>query len=597
MSAETTPTTSPEKIDQGLEVCFGGYSIAGLKDQNQDAFAAQQPPSLGNRHLKGVVACIADGVSCSENAQQASQTSATTFISDYYSTPSSWPVKTAAARVLAALNSWLYQQGRFSNLPHNGLVTTFSAAVIKSNTAHIFHAGDSRIYRLREGQLQQLTQDHCQYHNGGKQFLSRALGMDSRLEIDYLREDLQEDDILLLSTDGVHDYLPLRELQHMLGLQQDKLRQASCQSLESVAKHLVEQALERGSNDNLSCLLVKVESLPKQAIDEVHRQLTQLAIPPALNIGHKLDHYVIEQIIHSGSRSHVYLSRCQQDNKLYVLKIPSENFSDDAQYLEGFIREAWAGARIDHPGVMKIYPRPANSPFLYHVCEYIEGKSLRQWMYDNAEPSLEQVRDIAQKLVAALRAFQRLSMVHRDLKPENIMLDPQGQLRIIDFGTVQVDGLEEIGSLINAEVPVGSVGYTAPEYFQSSQGSHQSDIFSVGIILYEMLCGKLPYDTRTTLQGASVNLSDWKYTSALRHRSTLPLWVDLALQKASHPRLDKRCQALSELLTDLHQPNQSLQQKYRPAPLLERNPLKFWQLMSACLALIIVVQWVLLADV
>ena len=82
-----------------------------------------------------------------------------------------------------------------------------------------------------------------------------------------------------------------------------------------------------------------------------------------------------------------------------MLKAPSENFSDDAQYLEGFMREQWVASRINHSGVMKIFPRPAHSPFLYLLCEYIEGKTLRQWLFDNPKPALESVRTITRELV------------------------------------------------------------------------------------------------------------------------------------------------------------------------------------------------------
>jgi serine/threonine protein phosphatase PrpC len=169
-----------------LVVRFGGASSAGVKPGNQDAFAAHQPEA-GVCRLKGAVACIADGLSCSEQAQQASQTAVTQFIEDYYSTPDTWSVKTAAARVLSSMNSWFFHQGQASAQPHHGLVTTFSAVICKSTTAHIFHVGDSRIYRLRGDKSEQLTRDHHHLAGDNRPCLTRALGADSRLEVDYLQ--------------------------------------------------------------------------------------------------------------------------------------------------------------------------------------------------------------------------------------------------------------------------------------------------------------------------------------------------------------------------------------------------------------------------
>src|SRR5690606_32307476 len=160
---------------QTLSLIYGGYSNAGPKVRNEDAFAALLP-SGNSRSQKGAVAVMADGVSCSDNAQIASQTSVVTFVQDYLSTPETWDVRTSASRVLGALNSWLYAQGQTSAV-QDGFVTTFSGLVLKSTTAHLIHCGDSRIWRLRDGVLTQLTTDHCLRQSDGRGMLTRALGL------------------------------------------------------------------------------------------------------------------------------------------------------------------------------------------------------------------------------------------------------------------------------------------------------------------------------------------------------------------------------------------------------------------------------------
>src|SRR5262245_47196831 len=137
---------------KSLSIAYGGYTTVGVKERNEDAFAAILPTEQV-RHTKGALASIADGVSCSDNEQIASQTAVGTFIQDYLSTPETWDVKTSASRVLSSLNSWLYYQGQSALTRHNGFVTTFSTVIFKSTTLHILHCGDSRIYRLRDGQL------------------------------------------------------------------------------------------------------------------------------------------------------------------------------------------------------------------------------------------------------------------------------------------------------------------------------------------------------------------------------------------------------------------------------------------------------------
>jgi len=578
-------TTLAVSSDRKLQVEFGGYSTAGIKSSNEDAFAAQQP-SGSARLLKGITACIADGASCSAQAQLASETAVTHFINDYYSTPDTWPVRVAAARVLSALNSWLYHHGKQSALVHNGLVTTFSAVIVKSTTAHIFHSGDSRIYRYRDGVLEQLTRDHNYYRRDGSAVLTRALGIDSHLEVDHLSETIAVEDLLLLSTDGVHAALNTAALSELLA--------RPAPTLEARAQTIVAAALAAGSSDNASCLLVRILDLPREDIDEVHRRLTQLKIPPVLQPGQSIDGLSVQKVLHSGTRSHLYLVRNGRDAKLYVLKAPSESFSDDPQYLEGFIREQWIASRIEHAGVMKIWPRPPHSPFLYLLCEFIEGQTLRQWLFDNPRPTLETVRDLTREIIGALRALQRLHMTHRDLKPENIMLTRAGRIKLIDFGTVYVGGLEEVVSPLRDTVPVGSANYIAPEYLLGESGSFSSDIFSLGVIVYEMLTGKLPFNLSPQRQRHLKNLHAYRYRAAGEYRGDLPLWIDLALQKATQPDVRLRYSALSEFMHDLCVPNQSMLAKRQAAPLLERNPLRFWQVVSLLLAMVVLGQWIAL---
>lgn len=560
-----------------LTVEVGGCSKAGVKPENQDAFAVKQPASRGVVDAKGYVACLADGVSSCAQARLASETSVVQFIEDYYCTPDSWSVKQAAGRVLTALNSWLVSQGRTAT-DAAGMVCTFSSVVFKSASAHVFHAGDSRVYRYRNGNLEQITRDHCQHQGARKSFLTRGLGMDEFLDVDYQVLELEQDDVFLFSSDGIHDFLSDKIIR-------DKL--AAGDSLESTAENIVESALGCGSDDNLTCLLVKITAVPQGELNELERQLAEKVIPPALAVSNKIDQFEVVRVLHSGARSHLYLVENVHNRKRMVLKAPSLNFADDPVYLDGFIREEWVGRRINHPSVMSIFPGAANSPYLYHLCEYIEGATLRQWMYDHPKPTLDRVRALANDLVVAVRQFQRQGMVHRDLKPENIMLTELGRLVIIDFGTVRSASQNDQRQALIDDAPAGSVGYTAPEYLRGEQGTHVSDIFSVGVILYELLCGELPFEEscfRSQYRGR------WQYRSIRQVRENIPLWVDLALEKACAPSPSARYQALSELLGDLSVPNQTLMSKYERAPLIERNPLLFWQGMTVVLLVMCLIQ-------
>ncbi|MGF1714039.1 bifunctional protein-serine/threonine kinase/phosphatase [Photobacterium chitinilyticum] len=575
-------TDVAEVTTKSLQVSVGGFSSAGCRDVNQDAFAVKHSSRKSVMKYKGVVACIADGVSCSDNGQQASHTSVTQFIDDYYSTPDSWGVKKAAAKVLTSLNSWLYHHGQQSELRHNGLVSTFSSVIVKSNTAHLIHVGDSRIYRYRRGKLTQLTQDHSRKQGGKSHFLTRALGMDSRLDVDYKQESVEVDDVLVLTTDGLHDWLTKREFEGLLS----RMELAA----EELAHLIVQYARKNGSDDNLTCLLVKIDFLPQENLQETARQLTQRVIPPILAEGNTIDQYEIIRVLHSGTRSHVYLAKSHFDEKCYVLKAPSPNFSDDLVYLQGFIREGWVGRQISHSAIMKIHRYAEASPFLYHVCDYVEGKTLRQWMIDNPKPSLEKVREIAAELIKPIRFFQRMGIVHRDLKPENIMLTDNGKAVFIDFGTAQAEGFDEVSGVIPEEVPVGATDYIAPEYLAGEKATAYSDLFSVGVIVYEMLTGKMPYKMPYQQIFDDKQSRRYDYISVLKNRQDLPAWLDLVLKKVCHPSPKTRYQVISEFIQDLSTPDQKILRELKESPLIRRNPLQFWKLMVLVLGIIVCVE-------
>ncbi|MCW8883995.1 MAG: bifunctional protein-serine/threonine kinase/phosphatase [Motiliproteus sp.] len=571
-------------MSESLKVSIGGLSIAGIKEQNQDAFAAQTPDSPLLQH-KGVACALADGVSSSAESHVASQTSVTQFLSDYYSTPDSWSVKNSAAKVLTALNRWLYQHGNSGSRAKNSLVTTFSAIVIKSTTAHLFHVGDSRIYRLRDGELELLTQDHASNFGGNKSYLTRALGIDSHVEVDYRQETVEKGDLFMLSTDGLHEFIGKKALIGKLSaLEAD---------LEAEAKKLVHTALEAGSDDNISCLLVHVDQLPVEELDEAHRKLTHLPIPPVLEVGNSIDGYEVQEVLFSGTRSHLYLVRDKESQQLFALKTPSENFAEDPLYLDGFIKEEWVGKRINHPSVMKVFTPVREKKFLYYLSEYIPGQSLRQWMVDNPKPDLDQVRELIKQIAVAVRALDRLEMIHQDLKPENILIDRNGRVKLIDFGTVRIKGIDEISSPLENDIPQGSVNYVAPEYLLGQKGTHCSDLFSIGVIAYEMLTGKVPYKERPANNYMIKGYGELDYLSSRHERSDLPDWIEGCLAKACAADPSRRYPVLSEFLFDLDNPNRAFQISERNKPLIEKNPLLVWKGLCVLLFLLNAVQLLL----
>ncbi|MFL6814883.1 MAG: protein kinase domain-containing protein [Bradyrhizobium sp.] len=563
-----------------LQISIGQHSDKGRKQTNQDFHGALTPgePLLS---LKGIAIVLADGISSSNVSHVASESAVKSFLTDYYCTSESWSVKTSAQRVLAATNSWLHSQTRRSQYSYDrdkGYVCTLSAMVIKSTTAHIFHVGDSRIYRLSGNALEQLTEDHRLVVSSEQNYLSRALGINPQIEIDYQALQIEKGDLFLLATDGVYEHAAARFIAGAIN--------QNPHDLDRAAKLIVDHAFERGSVDNLTVQIVRIDELPDGEASEVFGHSHELPLPPLLEARAVFDGYRVIRELHGSARSHIYLAIDNETDAVVAIKIPSIDLRGDPAYLKRFMMEEWVARRIDSPHVLKPSLHSRKRNYLYVVTEFNDGQTLTQWMIDHPKPELETVRGIVEQIARGLRAFHRKEMLHQDIRPDNIMIDKTGTAKIIDFGSTKISGVAETVRLDSQNEMLGTVQYTAPEYFLGESGSPRSDMFSLGVITYQMLTGKLPYGSQVAKARTRSQFSKLRYNSATDHNPEIPAWVDGALRRAVHPDPYKRYESLSEYTFDLRHPNA----KYLNAsatPLIERNPLLFWKSLAAILACII----------
>ena len=568
-------------MSRHLQVAVGQYSDKGRKELNQDFHGVCIPrePQLS---AKGIAVALADGISSSQVSQEAAQSAVTGFMEDYYCTADAWSVKKSSEHVLTAVNSWLHSQTQHSQHRYDrerGYVCTFSALVIKSTTAHLFHVGDARIYRLRGQQFEQLTEDHRVWVSSNQSYLARALGMDRKVEIDYLALQVEAGDLFMLATDGVYEHVDAEFVRSAIARSPD---------LDSAAQAIAEEALEQGSGDNLTAQLVRVDELPDPEANEVYRQLSDLPCPPMLEARALFDGYQIVRVNKSGSRSHIDLAVDHQSGERVVIKAPSVDMQASPAALERFLLEKWIARRINSPHVLKPCSQTRQRNYIYVVTEYVEGQTLSQWLIDNPKPDLPTVRGLLEQIARGLQAFHRLEMVYQDLKPDNIMIDATGTVKIIDFGATRVAGIEEIASPVEQINLLGAALYAAPEYFLGEAGSSRADLYSLGVIAYQMLAGDFPYGTQVPKSRTRAAQKKLAYKSVLREDREIPAWVDDAIAKAVHPDPYQRYEEISEFIFDLHHPSQAFLSKTRP-PLIERHPVAFWKGVSFVLAGLLIV--------
>ena len=563
----------------GLRITLGQHSQAGRKPVNQDFHGAAVPTGT-LLNTKGIAIAIADGIGSSAVSQIASAAAVRGFLDDYYDTSEAWTVRRAAQRVLEATNAWLHAQTRRSDArfdPDRGYVCTFSALVLKGREAHLLHVGDTRVYRVHAQALEQLSQDHRLHASAEQTYLARALGAGPSVEIDYRHWPLEPGEVYLLASDGAYEHLDASAVHRALGTHAHDLDAAACM--------LVDSALARGSQDNLTVQLVRIDALPEPEAHQLPVQREGLAMPPPLKARMGFEGYTIVRELHASARSQVHLAVDEQTGQPLVLKLPSVALRDDTAYLERFVLEEWVAQRLHNPHVLRPYATQRPRTHLYVAMEYIEGQTLARWMMDHPAPDLDSVRSLAAQIAKGLQAFHSKEMLHQDLRPENIMIDRSGTAKIIDFGATHVAGLTE-GLTDSRQPPAieGTLQYTAPEYFTGQGSSARSDLFSLAVLVYQMLTGQLPYGLQVTRLRTPADTRKLRYVPVRHLRPDLPDWLDVVLQKALHPDPAKRQEAVSEFMHDLHFPSHGLQHR-RAVPLIERNPVVFWQTTTAVLAL------------
>jgi serine/threonine protein phosphatase PrpC len=569
-----------------LRVAIGQWSSAGVKPVNQDFHGALVPEGSALA-LKGVVAAIADGITPSPVSHIAAETSVKALLSDYFATSDAETVKTAASKVIAATNSWLFAQSRHAQQsnPDHGHVCTLSALVLKARKAHLFHIGDSRIWRLASEGLEPLTEDH-RVSLGGQSYLGRAMGLGHHVEIDYRSLDLAAGDVFVMTTDGVHEFWDMRAAARLLaGVAPGD------DALNAAAQAIGEAALGAGSDDNLTIQILRIDGLPDPAAAEVLDGAAQLPLIGLPKPGDLLDGWRVIRALHQNARSHVFLAEDAAHRRV-ALKFPASEMAEDAETRRRMMMEEWVARRLSSPHLLSAPVAGARSGF-YTVTDFVEGQSLRQWMHDHPKPDPEAVRAIIEQVTRGMVQLHRREMLHQDIRPENILIDPQGTVKLIDFGSTYVSGVHEAAPDLDDPI-LGTMQYTAPEYFSGEPVNWQAELFSLGVIAYEMLSGDLPYGTAVSRVRSARERMALRYRHLEPHDG-LPDWVDLALERATHPDPARRQTSLTEFVADLRRPAADYVARHR-RPLMARDPLMFWKSLSAFLALIVVILLVRLAS-
>lgn len=566
-----------------LAVQVGCSSTKGVKPENEDFVGSLVPENIHQLENKGIALALADGVSSAEAGKEASETAVTNFITDYFQTPDTWSVSHAGQKILTAINLKLYRKSHEFANEEKGYLCTFSGMILKSQIAHIFHAGDSRIFRLAGDKFKQITHDHTAMIGKGRSILARAVGMDSSLNIDYSKINLNKGDVFLLTSDGVHDFVEQQDLVKCL---------RADLSAQQKADNLIELAIQNKSDDNISCIVLEIQALPEQSLNDFNTELTRLPFPPELESGMKIDGFLIKKQIFASSRSQLYLVEDMQSGEQVIMKTPSINFENDTSYIDRFIQEEWIGKRVESPYVVKTLRQKSKRNFLYYLMEYVHGETLEKWMEKNRFPRPKIAIKIVEQIAEGLRAFHNQETIHQDMKPGNVMITPEGNVKIVDFGSVYVAGVAELFKPLVHEGALGTASYSDPQYLMGINSGVQGDLYALATITYELFTGELPFGSAIEECQSALDYDRLRYRNANQFNPVIPLWFDRALARGLEFDLEKRYSNMDEFLKDLHSPNPDYLLD-DPTYKKDKSQALFWQFISGFLLLTFVLVYVL----
>jgi serine/threonine protein phosphatase PrpC len=539
-----------------FDVDIGHTSRRGTRENNEDFAGAMREPG------RGLVAAIADGVSTGGHGLEAAQTTVMGLLADFFAAPQTWETTVVLDRLIGAQNAWLADHNR-RRQGQGAAMTTLTAIAIEGHGVTIAHVGDTRAWRLRGDDCVQLTADHSFDHPDMRSRLTRAIGLDDAVRVDYDQGEVQVGDLFILTSDGVHGVLKRERLAALAR------NEAGAQAASDA---IVEAALAAGSKDNASALVIHVRGLDAARLeDELHRG-HRLPAPGRLKVGDVLDGYTVTALVADTGVHRLVQARDNTTRALVAIKALHESRASDPEERAMLAHEAWLGLRVtehDARGFVRVHEVPDASA-LYTVFDWHGGRTLEQMLVDRQAFSVAEVVAAANEVTRALGRLHRHGVIHRDIKPGNLHLGDDGQWRILDLG-VALSGRE---SAAQRELHAGTPSYINPEQWDGASADAQSDLYAFGVTLYRWLTGRLPYGEIEPYQTGRYRRDPQPPS---RIRPDIPIWLDHVVQKAvaRDPRL--RFETAEELLLALERGASRTLAAPPATPLIQRDPTALWK--------------------
>ncbi len=518
---------------KNLEI--SAFNLAKGKElKGDDSYAYKQLDDI-------TIAVVCDGVGSARAGAKAAQRTVEFLINSLKNRPTSWSMEKSIFHFVENINHILYMESQqeYESVEY---VTTLALVVIEGNRLYGANVGDSRIYLKRENELIQLSHDHSMSEENMEHILTAAIGLEESVIPYYFENNLNVGDKLLLCSDGLYNELSKSELKDGIDIN---------------ASFLVKKASKKHNDllpDDTTAIVIKIKELDPR----FHYKQKKLKIQESYKKGEVIDGYTLLKPLAQHKR--VWL--CSKRGQNYVIKFAPFEAADDPKILDLFVKEVWNAKRLKAGFFVKAVV-PNNRTHRYYIMQYIDGIELKEQI-KKRPISVDSGVELAKFILKMAQFLIRQDLVHGDIKPENIIIYKRKEkeaYKFVDFGSI-TEAYSEISR-------AGTPSYLAPERFNGEAITEQSEIFAIGVTLYEALTGKLPYGEIEPFQTPAFKPA--KRPSDINPK--VPKWLDSIIMKAIEIDPRRRYTHYSQMLYELNNPQKVTPYYSSEETLLSKNPL------------------------
>ncbi|MEA2048506.1 MAG: protein phosphatase 2C domain-containing protein [Campylobacterota bacterium] len=469
------------------------------------------------------VAVVCDGVGSALQGAHAAKHTTKFLVNSLKSRPRSWTMEKSIKHFIENINRVLYQES-MAEYEREELLTTLTLVVIEGDRLYGANVGDSRIYLHRDETLTQLSYDHTMEEEGMEGVLMSAMGMEEKVSPYYFENNLQAGDKILLCSDGLYTELPHEALQ---------------ESIKMGASFLVKKISKLHAGDlpdDTTAVVIEMREVdPRLKLKQ-----SDLLVHENYKKDDVIDGYTLTQSLIQNNR--IWL--CEKRGLQYVIKFIPYEATDDELIEDLFVKEVWMAIRLK-AGFFPKAVMPKNRTHRYYIMTFVEGKSLKE--YIRKKPlSVDLSIELALFLLKMSQFLMKHDLVHGDIKPENIMItERKGKLvfKMVDFGSIT----EAYSNVTRAGTP----SYLAPERFKQAPVNEQTELYAIGVTLYEALTKKFPYGEIEPFQNPNF---DKKINDPSKINPKIPFWLQSIILRAIDTDTDARYHNYSEMHYDVTNP-------------------------------------------